>query len=698
MNNSLDKRILRFKDASKRRTAFMYNPYDNIHLKNESNAVIMMACYLCVIGSFFNFMYFYLTTLNIQVDVVARSVVLLLFAGAYFLLSKADLGKLKYWLLLIGVTFAVTIYMVLVFYTVIGPAIWTYMCLIIFLMTTRDNIVGIITMGSLMVFLTIFLYIYKINWEVTHAYYIAQIIGFSLTMLIAVFIFYINLRKNQYIREQHNNALNTNQLLKDKNEELNKEIEEHKKVQSQLNLAQKRMEAMIKALPDVVFTIDYDGRFIDCEAGSNTWLRYDKEYFIGKTLEDTMPDHIAIGSLEKIREAIDTNSSQLFEYFLEYEDVKAYYEARINRITQNEVFVVLRDVSELKRKQSEIEYMSYHDHLTDVYNRRFYEIELERLDTERNYPLTIVIIDINGLKLVNDAFGHTEGDRLITNVAKIIKSECRADDIVARIGGDEFAVILPKTHQEAAQSIMHRINDRIDGFDDSSYCVSVAAGSVTKYSRKEMTKDIIHKAEEKMYHHKITESQRMRYKTIQSILVKLNKTLIGEESHRDQSIRMCKEVGIALNFDKEMLIELEQLAYVHDIGKIGIDGRILNKKGQLTEKEYAEVKRHSEIGYQILKATDTYASIAEFVLYHHEHWDGKGYPRGIAGENIPRYSRILGIVEAFEAMTTPKLYREIKSYEEAKAELKRCSGTQFDPQIVSLFIELIDRKVINMQM
>lgn len=667
-------------------------PNDNVILKNESNTIVLLAFYLCLISSVINYIYFYFFTEQLDdfKHIITRSIVLFLFGLGYLTLSKCEKFEIRYFVLLVGITIGVTSYMVISFYSFIGPAIWSFMFLVLFLMTTRDNIYGVAIMGSLMLVLAAYLFIFNANYNLDLTYYVAQIIGFIMNIVVSIIIFYLNIKKNSFIRTQHSKVMDTNQLLVETNNSLMNEIQEHRRIQDLLIHTENRFEAMVKALPDVVFTIDYNGYFIDCEKGNNEWLLYEKSDFLGKSLEDLMPKKVAIESLEFIRLSIDTGTKQIYEYMLELPEGEGYYEARINKISSNEAIVVLRDVTELKRRQNEIEYMSYHDHLTDVYNRRFYETELDRLDTERNYPLTIVVIDINGLKLVNDAFGHAEGDRLIIRIANSIKSECRIDDIVARVGGDEFVVLLPKTSREDAQKIMYRINDKISQFEHESYCVSIAAGCVTKKSKNEMIKDIIHKAEEKMYHNKITESQKMRYKTIQSIKTKLNETIHGEQNHCIHSVELCKKVGLALNFDKEMLIELEQMAQVHDIGKIAVDEKILNKPGNLTEKEYSEIKRHSEIGYQILKATDIYASVAEYVLYHHEHWDGKGYPKGISGEQIPRYSRILSIVEAYDAMTTAKPYRVQMSPEEAIAELIRCSGTQFDPQIVSVFIEQLE--------
>jgi len=462
------------------------------------------------------------------------------------------------------------------------------------------------------------------------------------------------------------------------------------RLEEQLHESEKRFEAIVRALPDVVLIINDQGVFLDCEMGKNDWLLYTPEDFIGKNLKDLMPEHIAVTSIQKIKTAIELNTYQIYEYELDLPNGMSYYEARFSRLSDTTVITILRDVTELKKRQNDIEYMSYHDHLTDLYNRRFFEAELVRLDIERNYPLTLAVIDINGLKMVNDAFGHNEGDQLIRTIADIIKVECRADDIIARTGGDEFVMILPRTTEHDARKIMNHIEDIIDEKEISSYCLSIAIGYETKSIKSQVIQDVILKAEEKMYHNKISGSQLMRYNTIKAIIHQLNSTLSCEATHAQQCRKYGKILGDALGFDHESLKELEQLADVHDIGKIAIQHDILNKKGPLLVDEYEEVKRHSEIGYQILKTTDNYAPIAECVLYHHEFWDGKGYPKGLKGDEIPRLSRILSIVEAYDAMTSMRPYRDIMTHEEAIQELRSCSGKQFDPNYVTTFIQVIN--------
>jgi diguanylate cyclase len=352
------------------------------------------------------------------------------------------------------------------------------------------------------------------------------------------------------------------------------------------------------------------------------------------------------------------------------------------------VVVVFRDCSDKREKQEKIQYLSYHDQLTGLYNRHFFEEELLRLDVERNLPFTIAMLDVNGLKLTNDAFGHEAGDLLLKKVAKVLKNECRTDDIISRIGGDEFIILLPKTSPAEADLIVKRIYKAIDEQKTDNIVISVSIGWETKDFINQDIKEVFSKAEDHMYRKKITESQSMRNQTIKVIMQTLHETNAREKLHSERVSKLCHKIGEFMKLDDEVLKELELAGLMHDIGKIAINNDILNKCGKLTEVEFEEIKKHPEISYHILKSVDVYTRMAEYVLSHHERWDGEGYPRGISGEDIPLLARIITVADAYEAMTATRTYKEAYSHEQAIEELKRCAGTQFDPAIVHACLKM----------
>jgi len=359
------------------------------------------------------------------------------------------------------------------------------------------------------------------------------------------------------------------------------------------------------------------------------------------------------------------------------------------------VVLVFRDFTDKKEKHDRILYLSYHDQLTGLYNRRFFEEEQIRLDTERNYPLTLAMLDVNGLKLTNDAFGHIAGDSLLKIVADVLTRECRADDIIARIGGDEFVILLPQTPDVETEKIVKRIYSAIQGESTGKTIISVSIGWATKFSADEKMSDVFVLAEEYMYRKKLTESQSMRHRTVTAIINTLNEKNKREKVHSENVAIICKQIGEAMEFDYDEIKEIELAGLMHDIGKISIKESLLDKPGKLTEAEYSEVKRHPESSYQILKSVDSYSTLAEYALSHHERWDGKGYPRGLKGEEIPIISRIISVADAFEAMTADRTYRKAMDNDIALAELKRGAGTQFDENIVKIFDEKVFEKLIK---
>ena len=344
-----------------------------------------------------------------------------------------------------------------------------------------------------------------------------------------------------------------------------------------------------------------------------------------------------------------------------------------------------------KRKQSEdaILYLSYHDQLTGLYNRRFYEEELKRLDTERNFPISLVMADVNGLKLTNDAFGHMAGDKLLQDVATILKHECRSDEIAARIGGDEFMLLLPRTGEAEAEAIVQRIQKEIGRKKNDSMILSVSFGWATK---EDVTTDIAAvyiQAEDQMYRHKLSESTSMKRETLKLITKSLYEKNRTEKLHCERVSELCKNIGRALQLSPEDISELGLFGVVHDIGKIGIAEKILSKTGNLETAEWVEIQRHPEIGYQILRSVNEFSHLADFVLAHHERMDEKGYPRGLQGKEIPLQSRILSIAEAFDAMSSDSGYKGRLSEEAAVTELVKNAGTQFDANLVQVFVEKV---------
>ncbi len=361
---------------------------------------------------------------------------------------------------------------------------------------------------------------------------------------------------------------------------------------------------------------------------------------------------------------------------------------------ENELETVnnLRNIEDRKKSEEKMRYLSYHDQLTNLYNRRFYEEELMRLDTKRNLPIALIMADVNGLKLTNDAFGHQEGDELLKNIARIFKKVCRSDEIISRIGGDEFVILLPKCDATHARFLIDRLNVAISKAKKINALISVSIGYAVKESVLTKMDVVFKEAEDNMYRQKLAENLSMRSKNIDLIMNSLFEKSNRERLHSDRVADICEKIAINMNINQEGIQQIRIAAVLHDIGKIGISDSILNKNGKLDTIEWEEMKKHSEIGYRILSTVSEFSEIAEYVLRHQERWDGKGYPDNLKGDDIPVQARIIAIADAFDAMTVKRSYRDAMSETEAVAEIKKYAGSQFDPEIARIFVE----KVINL--
>lgn len=351
------------------------------------------------------------------------------------------------------------------------------------------------------------------------------------------------------------------------------------------------------------------------------------------------------------------------------------------------VVLVFRDVTEERDQEEKIIYLSYHDGLTGLYNRSYFEEELNRLDVEEQMPISLIMGDVNGLKIINDVFGHQKGDQLLQKISDLLRKTCRNQDVIARWGGDEFVILLPQTSESMASEICESITRACNNTIHENNHLSISLGYATKKVVKEDIQQVLKRAEDYMYKRKLLESKSLRSSIISSMKKTLAEKSYETEEHAVRLSTLCKKIGTFMALSRDELNELELLSMLHDIGKIVIKDSILTKPGKLTEEEWREMKKHPEIGYRIAQSVPELSQIAECILYHHERWDGSGYPQGLKGKEIPLLARILAVVDAYDAMTNKRPYRKALSKLEAEQELLNNAGTQFDSNIVSIFLE-----------
>lgn len=349
-----------------------------------------------------------------------------------------------------------------------------------------------------------------------------------------------------------------------------------------------------------------------------------------------------------------------------------------------------------KKIEEEIVYRSQHDQLTGLYNRFFIEESIKRLDTAKQMPLSIIIGDVNGLKLVNDKFGHTSGDNLLREAAEVIKGVCRKSDIIGRWGGDEFLMLLPKTNEKSVIDICERIRQVCVHSVKTKITLSIALGEATKKKISEDLQKIMIEAERRMYANKMLNRKSEHSYLIFSLQTAMNEKNSEVRKHTQRLRGLAITLGSHMGLSVSEMDSLELLAMLHDIGKMAIARQIITKPSKLSAKEYKEIKRHPEIGYRIIRLLPGLGSVAEAIKAHHEWWNGKGYPHGLKGEEIPLISRIVAVVDAYDVMVYGKrAYKEKITKKQALDELQNCAGSQFDPQIIKIFKKIIVSGKVN---
>ncbi len=447
-------------------------------------------------------------------------------------------------------------------------------------------------------------------------------------------------------------------------------------------------QSIINALPQLLFIFTREGYCIDCQ-GNQVFQTKPSHHYIGKHISDIIDSkdvEFISNSLKNLKEKETVrglNISYVIEGNLEH------FLVNLSHCRDNEIMLVASRITNLRNQLDKVEYLSYHDQITGLCNRRQYELNLNEYVDKKAFPLGIAIFDINGLKLINDSFGHKEGDNFLLKFVEILKNSVENNENISRTGGDEFTILFPETEEKDALKIIENILNKVSQESIKGIQLSVSFGLGTMYDDTISVNEIIKFAEDAMYQRKIYENSSKKDNTIEII----NNTLLAknprEQLHSDRVSKLCEKTAKALGMSKTEQIKLRTAGLLHDIGKIGIREELLNKPGKLTEEEYKEICKHPEIGFRILEASRSMQEISNSILSHHEKWDGTGYPRGIKGEEISLEARIISIADTYDAITSERSYRQGLSKEKAIAELIRCKGTQFEPSLVDLFINKV---------
>lgn len=480
-------------------------------------------------------------------------------------------------------------------------------------------------------------------------------------------------------------------------------IYRYKETKKNLEFQKDNLEALFKNSTDAIAFHDEKHNIININDKFTELFGYSLEDVKGQNLIDLMISEKPGNSEKKLQEIPPCfkDNKHTREFFccdreknplvVSFKEVPVLVEGE-----KTGGYSILTDITERKRYEEQLMHLTLYDGLTGVYNREYFKEEINRLSGGRDYPVSIIMVDLDDLKFVNDSLGHEAGNRLLKDCAELLNKSVRKNDVVARIGGDEFALILPRTDKKAAEGVIERIMENLKDYKGSEDMpLRLSLGLATSTSSEESLMEVIKEADDNMYIHKDSRRSSIREDIINSLVSALSLKDFVEGGHTDRLKEMAAALGMKIGLDREQLKNLDLLCSLHDIGKAGISESIIFKPEKLDDKEWKEIKRHSEIGYRIAKSFPDFNNVADLILYHHERWDGTGYPQGLAEEEIPLECRIFSIVDAFDVMTSGRPYGKIKSDEEALQELIRWAGYQFDPLLVEIFVEMVKERVLE---
>ncbi|HHT96760.1 MAG TPA: diguanylate cyclase [Clostridiales bacterium] len=485
------------------------------------------------------------------------------------------------------------------------------------------------------------------------------------------------------LKKMHKSILN---IMSDK-EEINQILSKEKEF----------LRIILSSIGDGIIVIDKDGIVRVINDSTLVELEIKDEDIIHKKLIEEFKffdrNNIELKEINNLNDYIVGKSEIRRECYLEAFDKRIYIEESIfpiYNLDDLEGFVyVFRNISDRLKKQKEIEYLNYNDQLTGLYNRRFFEKATYNILKEKRFPLTLIIADINALKLTNDAFGHLMGDKLIKEFSSVLSKHFSDIGLVARIGGDEFAVLITNVDIDIVTEKVETIKNVLLNKKVKNIPVSAAFGVAVHTEKKKSFSTTFNLADERMYENKLFDNDKIKNRILKSI-IRYNYELFPEKKVETQrAIHLIKDFSKKLGLSQDVTIKLKKSALLYDIGNKNLSYDYFVEDKVLNNDEVNEIRTHPSIGYHILKNINKYEEIANIILNHHENFDGSGYPRGIKANKIPYESRILALVTDYCAMTSNRTYRKALTKEEAVKQMYDNIGKRYDPELIDEFVEFI---------
>jgi len=451
----------------------------------------------------------------------------------------------------------------------------------------------------------------------------------------------------------------------------------------ELEKTNSRNRALMTAIPDILLVSDTQGHISPISISKNNSNTMVMQFLRNRELIKIFGEYV-----EKVIE-----KRELLHYHFTFPTNKktGYYEARIHISDFDEVLIIIRDITEQVLLEQQLRDLAEKDALTQAYNRHFFEKNLAVYNKKDFEHISIVIVDIDGLKLINDTLGHIVGDQLIVTAASLVTSVFKSIGLVSRIGGDEFGIFITHHTIETIETALVDLQSLVSDYNQSLESIKLSLSFGYAYHEVgELSIDWLYQeADNNMYQNKLLKTSSIKNNLVKTLMKTLEAKDYITEGHADRMDILALQIGKYLKLTQTVIDRIQLLTKFHDIGKVGIPDAILKKAGPLTTDEWKVMRTHSQIGERIANESSELKDIAHLILKHHERFDGTGYPLGLTGLDIPIECRILSIVDAYDAMTNDRPYRKAMSTQEAIAEIVLHSGTQFDPKIVHTFTQII---------
>lgn len=472
---------------------------------------------------------------------------------------------------------------------------------------------------------------------------------------------------------------------------INRMLQSLETAQSELRESEAATHALLAGMPDSLLRIDKEGLLLDYKTGRDRVFAVPAKLLAGNSIAEAFPPRLADKILNGVARVLATDEPQWFEHETSVNKRPIYLEVRLTKAGDNEALAVIRDLTEKRELEESLRFANVRDPLTGLLNREGWEQQLAARQLPTAVPVGIIMCDVDSMRLINESLGHKWGDKVLTTLAGVLRSVLPLDSLIARVGDDEFAALLLNHADAEMKQVCQAIRAEVDkgSLGENPLQFSVALGYATEMTTAISIQDIQKLATSRMHRDKLSQSQFARKRFFQSLQTALATRDFVTQHHANRLWALCQPLAKAAGLPRRRLRELKLLTQYHDIGKVGIPDDLLFKKARLTTGEMDTMKLHVEIGHRIAQSIPELAPMSGLLLKHHEWWNGHGYPLGLRESEIPLECRIFSIADAYDAMTHDRPDRTAISGKEAAAELRRCAGSQFDPELVEEFLRLL---------